>query len=110
MSTLLKILFSDGEIEYYRSIFDKSVTEEQPADDEINLKIKRQDVRHPLFVTIKKTDTMAVLYIKLSEMLGLDINSFTVEFDGDVIGKCETLESLDLDGDECFELFEKKQK
>lgn len=52
---------------------------------------------------------MGVLYIKLSEKLGIDINSFILEFDGDKIDKCDTMESLDLDGDECFELFEKKK-
>jgi len=53
---------------------------------------------------------MLILYVKLSEMLGLDIDSFTLEFDGDKIKKSDTMESLDLEGDECFELFQKKLK
>lgn len=59
---------------------------------------------------IKKTDKMLILYIKLSEMLGFDIDSFTLEFDGDKIKKSDTMESLDLEGDECLELFQKKSK
>lgn len=43
-------------------------------------------------------------------MLGLDINSFTLEFDGDKIKKTDTMESLDLEGDECLELFQKKSQ
>jgi len=56
----------------------------------------------------KKTDPMSILYIKLSEMLGFDINAFTLEFDGEKVKKSDTMESLDLEGDECFELFQKK--
>lgn len=74
----------------------------------MKFKIKQRDVKLPLFISIKKTDQMAVLYIKISEKLGLDINSFTLEFDGDKIDKYETMESLDLVGDECLELFKKE--
>lgn len=80
---------------------------EEPKAEEINLKIKQKDIKHPLIISIKKTDKMQVLYIKLSEKLDLDLESFTLEFDGDIIKSTDTLESLELEGDECLELFQK---
>ena len=53
---------------------------------------------------------MLILYVMLSEMLGFDIDSFTLEFDGDKVKRLDTMESLGLEGDECFELYQKKTK
>lgn len=76
-------------------------------DDEINFRILQKNVKRPLTMSIKKTDKMQILYIKLSEKLGLDINSFILHFDGDKIKNSDTIKSLDLEGDECIELFKK---
>lgn len=105
--------FIDGEIEFYKSPYETPdvVPEvEEPQDDLVKFCIKQKDVKRPIFMEIKKTDKMLILYIKLSEMLGFDIDSFTLEFDGDKIKKTDTMESLDLEGDECFELFQKQSK
>lgn len=76
-------------------------------DNEIKFHILQKNVKHPLIMSIKKTDKMQILYIKLSEKLSLDINSFTLYFDGEKIKNSDTIESLDLEGDECIELFKK---
>lgn len=76
-----------------------------PSDDEIKFRILQNKVKHPVIMSIKKTDQMKILYVKLSEKLGLDVNSFTLFFDGDKIKISDTIESLDLEGDECIELF-----
>ncbi|XP_008188535.1 uncharacterized protein CG4449 isoform X2 [Acyrthosiphon pisum] len=105
--------FIDGEIEFYRSPYDTSnvVPEvKKPQDDLVKFCIKQKDVKKPIFIEIKKTDKMLILYIKLSEILGFDIDSFTLEFDGDKIKKTDTMDNLDLEGDECFELFQKQSK
>ncbi|KAL4104163.1 hypothetical protein QTP88_019475 [Uroleucon formosanum] len=105
--------FIDGEIEFYRSPYDTLDVVpdvEELQDEVVKFCIKQKDVKRPIFIEIKKTDKMLILYIKLSEMLGLDINSFTLEFDGDKIKKTDTMESLDLEGDECLELFQKKSQ
>jgi len=109
----LLFYFLDGEIEFYKSPYETPdvVPEvEEPQDDLVKFCIKQKDVKRPIFMEIKKTDKMLILYIKLSEMLGFDIDSFTLEFDGDKIKKSDTMESLDLEGDECFELFQKQSK
>lgn len=83
--------------------------ENEEKEEEIKFRIMQKNVRHPFYMSIKKSDKMLILYIKLSEKLNLDVNSFTLEFDGDKIKKSDTVETLDLDGDECFELFEKSK-
>ncbi|XP_022172117.1 uncharacterized protein CG4449 isoform X2 [Myzus persicae] len=104
--------FIDGDIEFYRSPYDTPDVPEvkEQKNDAVKFCIKQANVKKPIFMEIKKTDKMLILYIKLSEMLGFDIDSFTLEFDGDKIKKSDTMESLDLEGDECFELFQKKPK
>ncbi|XP_015375400.1 PREDICTED: uncharacterized protein CG4449 isoform X2 [Diuraphis noxia] len=107
--------FIDGDIEFYKSPYDtpadvSEVEVEKPQDDFVKFCIKQKDTKRPIIMEIKKTDKMLILYIKLSELLDLDIDSFTLEFDGDQIKKSDTMESLDLEGDECFELFPKKTK
>lgn len=103
-------LFLDGEIEFYKSPYDipEPTDTEEEQEEEVTFRIKQQDVKHPIPMSIKKTDRMWVVYLKLAEKLGLDVESFTLEFDGDVIQKSDNMESLDLEGDECFELFHKK--
>jgi len=81
-----------------------------PSDvpsNEINFRIKQEGVRHPLTIGIKKNDKMHVLYIKIAEELKLDLNSFTLVFDGDKIELSDTIESLELEGNECIDLFKK---
>lgn len=75
------------------------------SDDEINFKIKQQNVKHPMFISMKKTDLMQVLYLKISEKLCVDVDSVILRFDGDKVEAFDTMETLDLDGDECFELY-----
>ncbi|XP_050426148.1 uncharacterized protein CG4449 [Adelges cooleyi] len=110
--------FIDGDIEFYKSIAERAAEEkekdEEPTDndddDDVEFSIRQKDVKRPILMSMKKSDKMIILYIKLSEKLGFDINSFTLEFDGDKIKKTDTIESLDLEGGECFELFQKSKK
>lgn len=104
--------FIDGEIEFYRSPYDTPDVPkvEEPQDDKVKFCIKQKDVKKPIFIEFKKTDKMLILYVMLSEMLGFDIDSFTLEFDGDKVKRLDTMESLGLEGDECFELYQKKTK
>lgn len=101
-------LFADGDIEFYKSPYDTSETT-NTKEEEVTFRIKRQDVKCAIPMSIRKTDRMCILYLKLAEKLALDVESFTLEFDGDVIQKSDTIESLDLEGDECFDLFPKKK-
>lgn len=109
------VFFLAGDIVYYRSPFDtpkiseSENKDETTTEEEIQFRIIQKDVKHPLIMTIKKTEKMQILYFKLSEKLGLDINSFTLEFDGDKIKVTDSIESLDLEGDECFELYKKSK-
>lgn len=77
------------------------------SDDEVKFRIIQSDVKIPMFISMKKTDKLQIIYVKLSETLGLDLDLFSLEFDGDKIKNSDTMESLGLEGDECFEL--KKQ-
>lgn len=65
-------------------------------------------MKHPVPISLKKSERMCILYLKLAEKLGLDVESFTLEFDGEIIQKSDSIEGLDLEGDECFDLFKKK--
>jgi len=101
--------FIDGKIEYYMSIDDMSkiAQAEELSDDVVKFHVIQKDVKIPIFISMRKTDKMIVLYIKLAEKLGLDVDSFSLEFEGDKIKNSDTMESLDLEGDECFELHKK---
>lgn len=109
------ILFLAGDIVFYRSPYDQpKITETEDKDktaidEELKFRINQQNVKYPLFMTLKKTEKMQVLYFKLSEKLGLDINSFKLEFDGDTIKITDSIESLNLEGDECFDLYKKSK-
>lgn len=101
------ILYLDGEVGYRPgSLVDKP--KEEPTEDEVKFRIIRKDVKKPMFMFIKKTDKMQVLYIKLSEKLCLQLKSFTLLFDGETVKYSDTMESLDLEGDECFDLIQKQ--
>lgn len=103
------LLFLDGDVGYRPGcIIDTPKVVNEPADDEVKFRIIRKDVKKPMFMCIKKTDSMQVLYIKLSEKLCLQLNSFTLLFEGEKIKYSDTMETLDLEGDECFDLIEKK--
>lgn len=106
-------MFLDGSVEMYispreeKGILMAARKNAKLPDDEINFRIIQKNVKRPLFMNIKKTDKMLVLYVKLSEKLGFDIDSFTLEFDGDKIQIFDTIETFDFEGDECIELFKK---
>lgn len=103
-------LVLDGELEFYQSICDTlkdKKAEEELSEEEIKLFIMRKNVRKKMIFSIKKTESMLVLYIKISEELKLDTTSFTLHLDGDKIKWSDTVKSLDLEGDECLELHEK---
>ncbi|XP_025418984.1 uncharacterized protein CG4449 [Sipha flava] len=107
--------FIDGKIDFYQSsISDPSknneAKEEKLEDDEIKIYIMQKDVRKRIFFTIKKNEKMIILYIKVSEKLGLDIEQFTLLLDGDNIKWNDTVKTLDLEGDECVQLDEKDEK
>lgn len=112
-----RFLFTDGDIEFYRGPHDSSKIIEpedtvegvEVVDDEVKFCIKQKDVRHPFFISIDKSDKMIILYIKIAEKLGLDGKSFKLVFDGEEIKYSDTIDSLDLEGDECFDLFKKKK-
>ncbi|CAH1732341.1 unnamed protein product [Aphis gossypii] len=102
--------FIDGDIEFYKSPYDTPdvpEVEEEPQDEMVQFHVKQKDVKRPITIELKKTDKMLIMYIKLKELLGFDIDSFTLEFDGDKVKFMDTMKSLDLEGDECFELFQK---
>lgn len=88
----------------------EEVGDAQQDDGVVTFRIKQKDVKRPIIMEFKKSEKMIILYIKLSEKLGFDLDSFTLEFDGDKIKHSDTMKSLDLEGDECFELFQKKKK
>lgn len=108
---IVLILFSDGEIEFYKSPYDTPdvvpEVEEEPQDEMVQFHVKQKDVKKPITIELRKTDRMLIMYIKLRELLGFDIDSFTLEFDGDKVKFMDTMKSLDLEGGECFELFQK---
>lgn len=107
--TIFFHLFLDGEMEFYKSPYDTDDinNDEEKSEDEVKFCIKQKDVKQPMVMSINKTDKMLVLYIKISEKLALDLKSFSLYFDGDKIKWNDTIESLDLEGDECFELHKK---
>uniref|UniRef100_A0A2S2NEA3 Ubiquitin-like domain-containing protein n=1 Tax=Schizaphis graminum TaxID=13262 RepID=A0A2S2NEA3_SCHGA len=103
--------FIDGDIEFYRSPYDTpNVPEdkEQQQDEMVTYQIKQKDVKKPIVLEMRKTDKMLIMYIKLKELLGIELDTFTLEFDGDKIKYMDTMESLDLEGNECILLYQKK--
>lgn len=103
--------FIDGDIEFYKSPYDTPdvvpEVEEELQDEMVQFRVKQKDVKKPITIELKKTDKMLIMYIKLKELLGFDVDSFTLEFDGDKVKFMDTMKSLDLEGGECFELFQK---
>jgi len=81
---------------------------EELSNDEVKFRIIQSDVKLPMFMSMKRTDKMHVLYVKLAEKLDLNLDSFTLTLDGDKIKNSDTMESLNVEGDECFELVMKK--
>lgn len=81
----------------------------EQSNNEVKFRVTQEDVKIPIFMSMKKTDKMIILYVKLAEKLGLDLESFSLKFDGDQIKNSDTMESLDLEGGECFELQKKKK-
>ncbi|XP_026819747.1 uncharacterized protein CG4449 [Rhopalosiphum maidis] len=103
--------FIDGDIEFYRSPYDTPdvpEVKEQPQDEMVTYQIKQKDVKKPIVLEMRKTDKMLIMYIKLKELLGFELDTFTLEFDGDKIKYMDTMESLDLEGNECILLYQKK--
>ncbi|XP_025208563.1 uncharacterized protein LOC112603948 isoform X2 [Melanaphis sacchari] len=100
--------FIDGSIEFYRSADDTPKVEEEPREEMVNYHIKQNNVKQPIIMEMKKTDNMLIMYIKLKELLNIELNSFKLMFDGEQVKFMDTMESLDLEGGECFELFFKE--
>jgi len=74
----------------------------------VTYQIKQKDVKRPIVLEMRKTDKMLIMYIKLKELLGIELETFTLEFDGDKIKYMDTMESLDFEGNECISLHQKK--
>jgi len=57
---------------------------------------------------MRKTDKMSILYIKLKELLGIELESFKLKLNGDKVKYSDTMKSLGLEGDEYILLYQKK--
>ncbi|XP_026818938.1 uncharacterized protein LOC113557558 [Rhopalosiphum maidis] len=64
----------------------------------VTYKITRQ-AKSPIIVKMRKTDKMSILYIKLKELLGIKLDSFTLKLNGDKVKYSDTMASLGLEGD-----------
>nr|XP_018898378.1 PREDICTED: NFATC2-interacting protein isoform X1 [Bemisia tabaci] len=76
----------------------------EESADSIPIKIIRKDIREPLIIKIKKTDKMMILIVKVGEELNLKQGEFKLFFDGEAVDPEDSPDSLDLEGNECFDL------
>lgn len=70
----------------------------------IEVKIQQKNVKKPLLIQLHKSNNMHILAKKVASELGIDVIKLRFNFDGDALDLEETVESLDLDGGECFDL------
>lgn len=70
----------------------------------IEVKVQQKNVKKPLLIQLHKSNDMHILAKKVSSELGIDEAKLKFNFDGDALDLDETVESLDLDGGECFDL------
>lgn len=73
----------------------------------VTYKIIRQ-TRSPIILEMRKTDKMSILYIKLKELLGIELESFKLKLNGDKVKYSDTMKSLGLEGKEYILLYQKK--
>lgn len=72
--------------------------------DCIEVKVQQKNVKKPLLIQLHKSNDMHILAKKVASELGIDVDKLKFNFDGDTLDLDETVESLDLDGGECFDL------
>ncbi|RZF39236.1 hypothetical protein LSTR_LSTR010330 [Laodelphax striatellus] len=73
-----------------------------------NFKILVEGQKAPSYVKMEKDQTMHVLLSKLAGQLNLNIEKMRLWFDGDLITPNHTPLTMELEGDECFEIKFKK--
>uniref|UniRef100_A0A8D8ZUT3 Uncharacterized protein CG4449 n=2 Tax=Cacopsylla melanoneura TaxID=428564 RepID=A0A8D8ZUT3_9HEMI len=91
-------------------ILEETVNNQQAAVNKqqdkncIEVKVQQKNVKKPLLIQLHKSNDMHILAKKVAAELGIDIEKLKFNFDGDLLDLDETVESLDLDGGECFDL------
>lgn len=76
----------------------------QQDKDCIEVKVQQKNVKKPLLIQLHKSNDMHILAKKVASELGIDESKLKFNFDGDMLDLDETVESLDLEGGECFDL------
>ncbi|KAI5712848.1 hypothetical protein M8J75_011710 [Diaphorina citri] len=76
----------------------------QHDKDCIEVKVQQKNVKKPLLIQLHKSNDMNIFAKKVASELGIDVSKLKFTFDGDTLDLEETVESLDLDGGECFDL------
>lgn len=72
-------------------------------EDLIELKVQLKDRKHPLFVSVRTSDSMEVFMHKSAEQLLVPVDKLKFYFDGDAIHFSDTVTSLELSGGECID-------
>ncbi|KAL1465717.1 hypothetical protein WDU94_005260 [Cyamophila willieti] len=90
-------------------ILEETVNKHQGASNQqdkncIEVKVQQKNVKKPLLIQLHKSNEMHILAKKVAAELGIDEEKLKFNFDGDVLDLDETVESLDLEGGECFDL------
>ena len=66
----------------------------------VRIKVQRDGIKHPTCFRISPTDTVDVLLQGYCKKFGLDPDSVTFKFDGDMMDRNKSLEQYDIDDDD----------
>lgn len=75
--------------------------------DSICFKVQNADRKGALNIYISRYDKMIVLMHKYADEKKVSLEKLKFYFDGEVLDPKETPVNLDLDGDECIDVYEK---
>ena len=85
---------------------DLQISSETVKDDgKIALKCQTKDRKSTLILRLGMQEKMAVLMKKYSDEKKIPLKKLKFMFDGEELGRNETPETLDLEGDECIDIY-----
>ncbi|KAL7642145.1 UNVERIFIED_CONTAM: hypothetical protein RMT77_006705 [Armadillidium vulgare] len=76
------------------------------AEGSLSFKIQTSNRKVVHTVSINKYDKMSILMEKYSKLRNIPLDKLRFKFDGEALQSSDTPSSLDLEGDECIDVFE----
>lgn len=84
---------------------DEVEEEEELDEDQIQLKFRTKDRKSEVKLVIGLAEKFSVVMKQYAERRGVALKSLKFVFDGEIVNPDETPEDLDLEGEECIDVF-----